>query len=108
MPNIHPSDEKVSLDTFRKNPGDLFFTNQIAGACRFKSYDGLHRAMKKAGIRPIHVGRRLALEGRDALRLVGASAAIPEDEPTPEGRDALRLIGASATIPDSEPIEEAA
>jgi hypothetical protein len=80
MTQLRLCDENVSLDTFRENPGMLFPVSTVGKACHIRSYDGLHRAMKKAGIRPLRVGRQMVLEGRVALRLIGAPATIPDPE----------------------------
>jgi hypothetical protein len=80
MPSIKVSDDEISLDTFRQNPGGIYFLDELAKAKMVESYDGFHRAVKRSGIPLLKVGRRLGIEGRHALRLVGAAATIPEPE----------------------------
>jgi hypothetical protein len=81
MPNIRPANRGISLDTIRQNPGGLFFLDDLAEARIFRSYDAAYGAEKAGRIKLIRVGRRLAVEGRDAPKMLGVSPAIPADEP---------------------------
>jgi hypothetical protein len=81
MPNIRPANGDISLDTIRQSPGSLYFLDELAKARIFKSYDAAYGAERTGRIKLIRVGRRLAAEGRDVLRMLGVSPAIPVDEP---------------------------
>lgn len=81
MPNITPANNGLTLDDLRRNPGQLVFPNGLAEIGVFRSYDAITRAVETGRLpKPYKLGQRSAWEGRAILRMVGASAAIPEDD----------------------------
>ncbi|HEY3911583.1 MAG TPA: hypothetical protein VGM07_17105 [Stellaceae bacterium] len=71
-----------TLDDLRKYPGRLVLTHELRAMGIAPSYDTLSNAVKDGRLpKPYKLGQRLAWEGRDVLKMIGASPEIPGDEP---------------------------
>jgi hypothetical protein len=79
MPNIkiHAS-TPPTIDCWRRNPGQLLFSCDLAAAGIVRSYDALSRALKNRTLpEPYRLpGGRLAWEARDILSVIGAASAM--------------------------------
>lgn len=76
----HAEYPRLTIDDWRRHPGQLVFATDLAAAGIIRSYTAMNRAIKAGAIPPPYrlPGGRLAWEARTVLKMIGAAATVAE------------------------------